>query len=146
MPPQFSGDQQRIEIPGPCESIFPDGTGEICVRCICPDGTVVELPASAEARQDRLDEIVVLDNYPNPFNPTTTIRFDLPNAAEVSVDVFDMLGRTVLSVPVQSMAAGQNQSIQVDGSNLASGLYLYRITARVEGTVQIQTGRMTLLK
>ena len=117
------------------------------IIAVLPDGTVAPFaPASAEARQDRLDEVVMRGNYPNPFNPVTNIRFDLPNAAEVSVDVFDMLGRNVLSVPAQPMAAGQARGIRIDGSNLASGLYLYRVTARMEGAVQIQTGRMTLLK
>ncbi len=114
---------------------------------VLPDGTVVELPAAtAQARTLSENRVTMFGNYPNPFNPTTTIRFDLPSQAEVSIDIFDMLGRTVLSVPAQRMAAGRAQRIRVDGSTLASGLYLYRVTARMEGKVQIQTGRMTLLK
>lgn len=46
----------------------------------------------------------------------------------------------------QMMPAGTSQRIQIDGTNLASGMYLYRLTARMDTDVQIQTGRMTLLK
>ncbi len=115
---------------------------------VLPDGTVVEFDAisSAAPRLGQDDEIVMLGNYPNPFNPTTNIRFALPEAAEVSVDVFDLLGRNVLSVPAQQMAAGAAQSIQIDGSNLASGLYVYRIKVQMNSKLQVQTGRMTLLK
>lgn len=85
-------------------------------------------------------------NYPNPFNPSTTIVFDLPVHAEVGVNVYDMLGRQVMSLPVQSISAGSDQKIQVDASHLASGTYLYRLTARTSAKTLVKTGRMTLVK
>ena len=91
-------------------------------------------------------EFVLDGNYPNPFNPSTTIQFDLPETAEVSVQVVDMLGREVMSVPVQAFTAGANRTIQLNASSLASGTYLYRLVARTMNETLIQTGRMTLLK
>lgn len=85
-------------------------------------------------------------NYPNPFNPTTTIQFDLPEAAQVRVDVVDMLGRQVMTVPEQAMTAGANQRIALDASDLASGIYLYRVVARGVSQTHIQTATMTLIK
>ena len=91
-------------------------------------------------------EFSVAGNYPNPFNPSTSIQFNLPASAEVSVEVFDMLGRRVMALPVQTVAAGANRSIQVDGGQLASGMYLYRVVATMAQETKIGTGRMMLVK
>ena len=96
-------------------------------------------PVPQQEVQTSEDGLVDADPIEQPID-------DLPDQAEVSIQVFDMLGRNVLSVPAQTMSAGPAQSIQVDGSNLASGMYLYRLRASMEGSVQILTGRMTLLK
>lgn len=88
----------------------------------------------------------LLGNYPNPFNPATTIGFELPWTAQVEIGVFDVLGRQVLTLPAETFAAG-NASIRLDASNLASGTYIYRITATsVQQQVQTRVGVMTLLK
>jgi len=85
-------------------------------------------------------------NYPNPFNPTTTVQFDLPAAATVSVEIYDILGRKVLSIPERSFAAGTSRTFEIDASLLASGMYLYRVVARMDQEVRIETSRMTVLK
>jgi hypothetical protein len=85
-------------------------------------------------------------NYPNPFNPTTTIRFDLPEPALVHVEVFDVLGRRVLVLPSQPTLAGAAQERALDAAALASGLYFYRVTATASTRTYQQTGRMMLLK
>ncbi len=68
-------------------------------------------------------------NYPNPFNPTTNIGFTLNKASVVTMQIFDILGRLV-SMPVdnQALSAGEH-SIIFNGSNLSSGVYIYRLTA-----------------
>ncbi|MBO6575507.1 MAG: tandem-95 repeat protein [Rhodothermales bacterium] len=85
-------------------------------------------------------------NYPNPFNPNTNIQFDLPEAAEVAVRVTDLLGREMLSIPAQQFSAGTNLFIPVDASELASGIYIYRVEARTVRTTHVATGTMTLIK
>jgi hypothetical protein len=97
---------------------------------------VVELP----------DTFTLQGNYPNPFNPTTTIQFDLPESADVEVQVFDMVGRVVMTLPAQNIAAGTNRSVQLNASQLASGSYFYRVIARMDSKTFVETGRMLLLK
>ena len=91
-------------------------------------------------------EFALRGNYPNPFNPATTVAFDLPEAAKVTLEVFDVAGRRVLRVEAGELQAGSGQRLRVDGSHLASGLYLYRVVARSASGTHAATGRMTLLK
>jgi TonB family protein len=84
--------------------------------------------------------------YPNPFNPSVTLAFSLPEAATVAVALFDVSGREVLSVPSRSLEASERHEIAIDGSNLASGMYLYRLTATVDGRPHTLSGTVTLLK
>ncbi len=91
-------------------------------------------------------EFALKGNYPNPFNPTTTISVDLPESADVTVQVLDLLGREVMAIPSQTMTAGTGQTIQIDASSLSSGIYLYRVIARAAGTTHMQVKTMTLLK
>ena len=85
-------------------------------------------------------------NYPNPFNPSTAINFDLPETADVEIHVIDMIGRQVMTLPARTIAAGANRTIQIDASRLASGTYFYRVIAKMESKTLIETGRMMLVK
>ncbi len=67
------------------------------------------------------------DNYPNPFNPTTTIAFTLPQQGDVQLLVYDMLGREVRTLVNGSLAAGKNEVV-FDAAGLPTGTYLYRLT------------------
>jgi hypothetical protein len=67
-------------------------------------------------------------NYPNPFNPSTTIRFSLPSATDVTLQVFDPLGRTVATLADGKLEAGEHQVV-FNGAGFASGVYFYRLTA-----------------
>jgi hypothetical protein len=84
-------------------------------------------------------------NYPNPFNPQTTIVFDVPRRATVHLQIFTTLGQKVMTRPAQEMPAGR-QTIQLDGSSLTSGLYFYRVTAEMPAQTVVQTDQMMLLK
>lgn len=84
--------------------------------------------------------------YPNPFNPTTTVVFDLDEPAEVGLQLIDPLGRLRYEVASRRLEAGAGQQLQVDAAGLASGLYLYRVVARTATAVHARTGRVTLLK
>jgi hypothetical protein len=80
-------------------------------------------------------------NYPNPFNPTTTLDYAIPEDAHVSLRLFDLLGREVLTLVNEAQKAGR-YSVPLDASQLASGVYIYRIQAA--GFVNVK--RMMLLK
>ncbi len=85
-------------------------------------------------------------NYPNPFNPTTTVVFDLPEPAQVRVEVYDVMGRRLLEVPAQAFGPGDGHQIQIDATELASGIYLYRVVADMNATSAFAVGRMSLVK
>jgi hypothetical protein len=85
-------------------------------------------------------------NYPNPFNPGTIITFDLPAPSDVRVEVFNLLGQQVLSVQADAYAAGAGHRIQIDGSSLASGNYIYRVYAESANEVRVVNGAMALIK
>ena len=91
-------------------------------------------------------EFALHGNYPNPFNPSTRIQFDLPENAQVQIQIVDMLGREVITLPAQEMEAGANRSVELHASSLASGTYLYRLIATGAEQRHVKTGRMTLVK
>jgi hypothetical protein len=67
-------------------------------------------------------------NYPNPFNPTTNFKFDLPHSVFVSIKIYDILGREIVNLVNEKMTSGQ-KIIPFTATNLASGIYFYRLTA-----------------
>lgn len=67
-------------------------------------------------------------NYPNPFNPSTTISYSVAERSNVSIKVYDMLGKEVATV-VNSVVEAGNHNVSFNASNLASGMYVYTITA-----------------
>jgi hypothetical protein len=67
-------------------------------------------------------------NYPDPFNPSTTIRYELPKASQVNLSVYDILGREV-SVLVNEKKDAGIYEVRYEGSKLASGVYFYRLQA-----------------
>ncbi len=93
-------------------------------------------------QETTLPEIfVVHGNYPNPFQRSTNLQFDLPASARVTVEVIDILGRRVLTVPPVDLSAGWGKRIEVDGQSLPSGHYLYRIVMHSETGNSTQTGQ-----
>jgi len=68
-----------------------------------------------------------LDNRPNPFNPSTTLSFTLPTASNVQLDIYNIVGQKVETLVNGYLEPGQ-YSFDWDGSNVASGVYLYRLT------------------
>ena len=65
-------------------------------------------------------------NYPNPFNPKTTISFKLPQAGKVHINVYDILGRDVITLVDKEMQPGK-YTVEFDGKNLPSGVYFYKL-------------------
>ncbi len=86
-------------------------------------------------------EYSLYQNYPNPFNASTTIRYSLPAAADVTVNIYNLLGRKVNTVVQGEQSAGHHQ-ITWDASDHSSGIYFYRIQAGEYA----ETKKMVLLK
>ena len=101
---------------------------------------------ATEAAEELPTEFVLEGNYPNPFNPATKIQFDLPENSQVRVEIIDMLGRSVMTVPAREIEAGHSRGIDVHAAELASGAYLYRLIAISATGTQVKTGRMMLIK
>ncbi|QXD15145.1 T9SS type A sorting domain-containing protein [Rhodocaloribacter litoris] len=108
--------------------------------------------ASAVAVEDEPagvpERITLLGNFPNPFHATTTLRYALPRAGEVTVQVFDVLGRQVAQLKPGRQGAG-TQALAFDAAGFASGIYFYRVQVAEAAGGQVlssSTGRMVLLK
>ncbi|MFH1686462.1 MAG: T9SS type A sorting domain-containing protein [bacterium] len=86
-------------------------------------------------------EFGLAQNYPNPFNPVTTIEFALPAAGPTRIDIFNILGQTVVTPVNESLSAGLH-TLSFDASNQPSGIYFYKLS-HAGGT---ETRKMVLLK
>ena len=73
-------------------------------------------------------EVSLAQNYPNPFNPQTTIDYALPKAGDVSLVVYDMLGREVDVLLDGPQAAGRH-TVRFGANHLPNGTYVYRLVA-----------------
>ncbi len=99
-----------------------------------------ELPSSFQLNQ----------NFPNPFNPSTEIKYDLPTRAKVLLKVFNLLGQEVATLVDEDKLAG-NYSATWDGRSdsgapVASGIYFYKLIAEADNNEFVETKKMMLLK
>ena len=106
---------------------------------------------TATGIDDNSGERVVLDfalnaNYPNPFNPSTVISYQLPKTSHVELSIYNRLGTKVSTIVQQSQPAGAHKiewnGRDSNGRQLVSGVYFYRLTA---GTFT-QVRKMLLMK
>ena len=86
-------------------------------------------------------EFELIGNYPNPFNPSTMIRFNLGEATDVTLSVFDVQGREVATLMSGTVSAGEHE-VAFDGAGLASGVYFARLTSGVQSDMM----KMILMK
>jgi hypothetical protein len=115
-------------------------TGDLTI--IFPTGETRVMPNVAADQQLHITEAVtgvsdpdeiasgykLSQNYPNPFNPTTVIQYSVPTGSDVSLKVYDALGREVATLVNGFVSAGSHTAT-LDASSLASGMYVYRLTA-----------------
>jgi len=73
-------------------------------------------------------EFALLQNYPNPFNPTTTIRFSVPSVQQVSIKIYDLLGKEIAMLMNEQKQTGE-YSVQFNGDHVPSGMYFCRMQA-----------------
>ena len=83
---------------------------------------------SAISQNQKPEQFKLNQNYPNPFNPTTQIEYSIEEAATVKLEVYNILGRRVATIVNREQEPG-NYEVTFNGSNLASGVYLYRLEA-----------------
>ena len=108
------------------------------------DNIVVKTLATADVNGKDYANVkgfVLEQNYPNPFNPTTIISYQLASSGYVSLAIYDQLGREVKTLVNKYESAGSH-SVQFNGDNLPSGIYLYKI----KGGNYSATRKMLLLK
>ena len=99
-----------------------------------------ELPSSFQLNQ----------NFPNPFNPSTTISFDLPTRSKVTLKVFNLLGQEVSTLIDKDLPAN-SYKVEWDGRSesgapVASGIYFYKLIAETDNNEFVETKKMMLLK
>jgi hypothetical protein len=96
------------------------------------DAKLLELSAVSPSR------LLLLQNHPNPFNPNTTIAFELPVATHAVVEVFDVRGRSVKRLLDRDLAAGRHDVVwdgrDRRGRSAASGVYFYRLNVDGQST------------
>jgi hypothetical protein len=114
-------------------------------EAILLDGSLLINPVGITIA-DRPVDFELFANYPNPFNPSTTIRFGLPESGAVSLTIYDVNGRLVRTLVSSDCAAGMHEmtwNARDDaGRVVASGVYVYRLTAGADVAVR----RMVLVR
>jgi methionine-rich copper-binding protein CopC len=136
-----------------------NGTGEVTLYIAGHQGayagantelTLVSSEFATDAEDDESqvipNEFRLNDNYPNPFNPTTSIEFELPRSSHVTIEIFNLLGQRVSKLTDEEYPAGSHRVIwngmSSDGHIVSTGVYFYRIVA---GDF-IESKKMLLLK
>ncbi|HSW54761.1 MAG TPA: glucoamylase family protein [Ignavibacteriaceae bacterium] len=106
-----------------------------------PDSTV-----GVNDEEIELNDFKIIGNYPNPFNPSTTIIFTLPKAEKVVINIYNILGEEIIKLADREFISGKNEvtwnGIDQNGSVAESGIYFYTIKYQD----RIQTGKMVLTK
>ncbi len=87
---------------------------------------LLETSTSIDDKSEQPFQVELHGNYPNPFNPTTTIRYDLNSPGKVTLKVFTVLGQPVATLVDDFKSAGTH-SVTFDATNLSSGIYLYQL-------------------
>ena len=155
-----NGDYELLEISSlPNSETFKSGTENALKQktaAVSSDSIYVTLPPlsvsaillSGEVIETSFEEEQLISgfrlnqNYPNPFNPSTVIGYQLPVNSEVSLKVYDMLGREVAVLVDGRMSAGYHET-RFEASGLSSGIYFYHLTTSSEYS---EFRKMTLLK
>jgi hypothetical protein len=98
-------------------------------------------PTSIDSKDELPLQFTLYPNYPNPFNPSTEIRYDLADAGMVALRVYDILGRQVAELVNQDQQTG-SYTVTFNANELSSGTYLVRL----EAAGRVFTRKMTLIK
>ena len=105
------------------------------------DVVVTDINDDNYLQNNKITNVTLYNNYPNPFNPSTNINFSIPNSGLVTLRVYNVLGQQVAELVNQEMEAGKH-TYEFDGSKLSSGMYVYQLNTE---TVSISK-KMLLIK
>jgi hypothetical protein len=107
----------------------------------CPDSSACHGGGGGATLRDRARNHMHLDGKPNPFNPTTTLTFALPEAVDVDLRLYDVNARLVEVLAAGHFQAGSH-AVVFDGSNLPAGIYM----ARLQAGGEVSTVKLVLVK
>ena len=124
-------DEGLTDIDGVCTLVCDEGLTNVDGECISLNNLEIIYPTTYNLSSP----------YPNPFNPTTTIPFSIPQLSLVSLKVYDMKGELVTTLINEQLNIGYH-SIDWDGTNQSSGMYL----VRMESGEYIETQKLLLVK
>ncbi|MCP4567722.1 MAG: T9SS type A sorting domain-containing protein [FCB group bacterium] len=148
---------ERLEALGVKAHVMNSGDGAKCEVFVCSqdgEGSMnlkKKMEAMHEAHKDDVpaqlpDGYALTQNYPNPFNPTTSIKYNIAETQAVTLEIFNVNGQKVKTLVDEVVTAGEHtvnwNSTDENGQKVASGIYMYRLTA---GDI-VETKKMTLLK
>ncbi|MBI2429386.1 MAG: T9SS type A sorting domain-containing protein [Ignavibacteriales bacterium] len=101
---------------------------------------------SVNHNQTVINDFTLEQNYPNPFNMSTVIRYSLPEDADVTIKVYDIIGKEIGTLVHSKQAAGVH-SVGFGNNTLSSGTYFYRLTVvSGDGKTHIETKKMIAMK
>ena len=124
----------------------------IFMKQICRHGNLGEVdpPLGIRDHHSRPHQYFLYQNYPNTFNPTTTIQYQLPSDSKVRIEIYNILGQRVRTLINRKQKAGVYKTTwdgrNAYGSRVASGLYIYRIKAEAGSKTFLQAKKMLLVK
>ncbi|MFO8100371.1 MAG: choice-of-anchor D domain-containing protein [Salinibacter sp.] len=108
------------------------------------EGTTQELESKSVVSVP--DEFALEGTYPNPFSQSATLEMQLPKEADVTVEVYDVLGRQVKTAYDGTLQAGASRTVQINGSDLSTGTYFYRVSVEMGDDSRTESGRMTVVR
>jgi hypothetical protein len=107
---------------------------------------ILEYNILSSISSEDIDHTILNDNYPNPFNPTTTLKYGLPETSDITFDIFDITGRKIKQWSISSQKAGWHELVwdgkDMNGNTVSTGVYIYSLRA---GDF-VETKKMVLMK
>jgi len=122
------------------EDFIPSGSGGL----MKPNAVVIRETATLSVDDNEnisLKNFQLEQNYPNPFNPSTIIRYQLPITSNVTIKVFNILGKEITTLVNDELAAGEHE-VEFDATGLPSGIYFYQL----KSNDFLETKKMIYLK
>jgi len=109
-------------------------------------GSIVSISQGSQGNNNEPENFGLLQNYPNPFNPTTQIKFNITRADNVTVKIYDILGKEVITLLNEKLNAGEKvvmwNGLDNSGRQVASGSYFVKLVT----STGVDSRKMTLLK